>query len=177
MLRGMPGAGGLGGPWDKLMSKFYRHQQQQQHQQHQQQQQGSASGSKDSRTRAPNPGRKESALQEAVNTIESYPNYGLHGAPEKSEHLVLKQEREAGHPATKSPTPASPSTDTNLFVPFRGYYTTKACNARDHQRMQKALRKSTDETKWARKKRRAAARTKGDSTASHEGPTYEPGAF
>ncbi|KAG0421667.1 hypothetical protein HPB47_002463 [Ixodes persulcatus] len=28
MLRGMPGAGGLGGPWDKLMSKFYRHQQQ-----------------------------------------------------------------------------------------------------------------------------------------------------
>lgn len=58
-----------------------------------------------------------------------------------------------------------------------GYYTTRACNARDHQRMQKALRKSTDETKWARKKRRAAARTKGDSTASHEGPTYEPGAF
>ncbi|EEC13830.1 hypothetical protein IscW_ISCW021758 [Ixodes scapularis] len=28
MLRGMPGSGGLGGPWDKLMSKFYRHQQQ-----------------------------------------------------------------------------------------------------------------------------------------------------
>lgn len=58
-----------------------------------------------------------------------------------------------------------------------GYYTTKACIARDHQRMQNAKRKSADGTKQARKKRRAATRRKGDYNASAEGPSYESGAF
>lgn len=47
-----------------------------------------------------------------------------------------------------------------------GYYTTKACIARDHQCMQNPKRKSADGTEQAAKKRRAAIRTKGEHNAS-----------